>query len=108
MTNPDAATIPLGEAKVGARLAAPVLGADGQVLLAAGSILTEATLERLARRGVANVAVEALRDEAELAAAREALGERLAYVFRRCDLDGDGCAQMLYQAVLAYRLENLR
>jgi len=50
-----------------------------------------------------------LRDEAELNAARDALRQRLAHLFRKCDLQGgDSVAQMLFKAVLGYRLEALR
>ena len=50
-----------------------------------------------------------LRDEAELNAARDALRQRLAHLFRKCDLQGgNSSAQMLFKAVLEHRLEALR
>jgi uncharacterized membrane protein len=109
MTSGNTATLPLGDARPGARLAAAVLGADGQVLMAAGTVLSEANLQGLARRGIASVVVEARRDPAELTAAREALSRRLDHLFRRCDTDtAGGAAQVLHRAALAYRLETLQ
>lgn len=109
MSSENTATLPLGEARPGARLAAAVLGADGQVLMTAGSVLSEASLQGLARRGIATVVVDVQRDEAELNAARETLHQRLDHLFRRCDTEAaDDAAQMLHRAVLAYRLEALQ
>lgn len=108
MNTEHSSTIPLGEVRPGARLSAAVLGADGQVLMTAGSALTEAALEKLAQRGIVAVHVERQRDEAELRAAREALHQRLDHLFRHCDLKDDDRAQTLFKAVLAYRLEALR
>lgn len=108
MTSDNPPTVPLDAVQPGARLAAALLGADGQVLMTAGSLLTEAALQRLARRGVLAVAVEPQHDEAELTAAREALRLRLAHLFRRCPQEGDSAAQAVFNAVLEYRLETLR
>lgn len=102
-----AATLALSEVRPGARLTAPVLGADGQVLMTTGGMLTEAALEKLARRGIVAVTVETPRDETELNAARDALRQRLGHLFRQCDLEGDSGAQLLFKAVLEYRLEAL-
>lgn len=109
MNTEDFATLPLTAVPPGARLTAAALGADGQVLLTAGSILTTEMLEELARQGVVAVAVEPQRDEAVLNAARAAQRRRLMYLFRRCHLEGDsGAAQMLFKVVLEHRLEALR
>ncbi|MDP2792601.1 MAG: hypothetical protein Q8O25_00735 [Sulfurisoma sp.] len=109
MTPENSTPLPLNEVQPGARLAAAVLGADGQVLMTAGSILTEATLEELAQRGIVAVAIEPQRDEAELHAARETTRQRIRHLFRHCPMEGDsGGAQMLFKAVLDYRLEPLR
>ncbi|MCX7165408.1 MAG: hypothetical protein NTV11_03925 [Rhodocyclales bacterium] len=108
MNTKDSSTISLSEVHAGARLTAAVLGADGQVLMTAGSILTEAALEKLAQRGIVAVTIEQQRDEAELTEASEALHRRLDDLFRRCDLEGDSGAQTLFEAVLAYRLEALQ
>lgn len=102
------ATLPLAEVQPGARLAATLLGADGQVLMTTGSILNDAALQQLARHGIAVVAIEAQRDEAELKAARDALHRRIQHLFRRCELEADSGAQTLFKAVLDYRLETLR
>ena len=105
----SSATLPLAEVQPGARLAAAVLGAEGRVLMTAGEIVTEAALEELARRGIARLAIEAQRNDAELNAAREALRRRIGHLFRRCDLEGDGSgARTLFRAVLDYRLKALR
>lgn len=102
-------TVPLASVTPGARLARDVPGADGQVLLAAGTVLTEGALEGLAARGIAQVALEPQHSAAELDAARDALRQRLAHLFRRCDLDdASGAARQLFDAVLERRLEELR
>lgn len=111
MTHLNSKRLPLSEVEPGAELAESALGVDGQVLMTAGSILSEAVLEKLAARGVLELAVKVAnqRDEAELAAAREALHKRLEYLFRRCDMENDsGPARAIFQAVLDYRLESLR
>ena len=108
MTPDDSTAVPLDRVRPGARLAAAVLGVDGQVLMTAGGVLTEAALEKLARRGIVAIAVEPQRDEAELDAARDALRQRLGHLFRGCDTEGDSAAQMLFTAVLAHRLEPLQ
>lgn len=108
MNTKDSSTISLSEVQAGARLTAAVLGADGQVLMTAGSILTAAALEKLAQRGIVTVTVEPQRDEAELKLAREAVRQRLDHLFRRCNLASDSGAQTLLKAVLTYRLEALQ
>ncbi|MDP3512083.1 MAG: hypothetical protein U1A72_24800 [Sulfuritalea sp.] len=97
--------LPLAEVQPGARLTAAVFTADGQVLMTAGEIVTETALAKLARLGIARLAIEMQRNEAELNAAREALRRRIEHLFRRCDLEGDSSgARTLYKAVLDYRL----
>lgn len=108
MNTENSVVLPLAEAPVGARLAAEVLGADKQVLMTAGSILTAAALEKLAQRGIATVAIEPQRDEAQLAEARAAHEQRLRHLFRRCDLEHDDGARLLFKAVLDHRLESLQ
>ena len=104
----DFPSVPLASLAPGARLAAAVLGADGQVLMTAGTLLTEATLAKLAARGIVAVAIGSQRSEAELAATRDALRQRLAGMFRKCALDEGGAARMLFDAVLDHRMEDLR
>lgn len=108
MNTNGSSTIPLSDVPAGTRLTATVLGADGQVLMTAGSVLTEAALEKLALRGIVAVTIEPPRDEAALNVAREALRRRLDHLFRQCDLASDDGAQTLFTAVLAYRLETLQ
>lgn len=106
MNTDDFTTVPLAAARPGDRLTAAVLSADGQVLMTAGSILTEAALGKLGERGIVTIAVAGQRDEAELNAAREALRQRLRFLFRKCDTDDKrGAAHMLFMAVLDHRLE---
>ena len=106
MNPDDSTTTPLSAVRPGARLTAAVLGTDGQVLMTAGSVLTESALEKLGARGVVAVAVAPERDEAAIEAARAAQRQRLAYLFRKCDIQNPGSpAQFLYQAVLDHRLE---
>lgn len=107
MNSENSIELPLDQVPAGARLTAAVLGADKQVLMTAGSILTEAALEKLAERGIATVAIEPQRDEAQIAAARAALEQRLRHLFRRCDLEHDDGARLLFKAVLDHRLEAL-
>lgn len=47
-------------------------------------------------------------DEAERDAASAALRQRLDYLFRQCDTEGDSGARMLFNAMLEHRLESLR
>ncbi len=109
MNTDDPSTVPLASVAPGARLTAAVRGADGQVLMSAGSLLTATALQGLAVRGIVAVAVEVLHSEAEVDAARAALHLRLGYLFRRCNRDdAGGAAQMLFNAVLDRRLEDLQ
>lgn len=109
MNTDEPPTVPLASVAPGARLTAAIRGADGQVLMTAGSLLTEAALEKLAARGIVAVAIEIQCSEAELNAARDALRQRLSHLFRRCDLDdAGGAARTLFNAVLVRRLEDLR
>jgi hypothetical protein len=101
-------TVPLASVAPGALLAAEILGADGKVLMTAGSLLTEGALEKLAARGIVAVAIEIRRSEAELNVARDAARLRLGHLFRKCDLAAGGAARMLFDAVLERRLEDVR
>ena len=46
--------------------------------------------------------------DARRAEEREALRQRLAHLFRQCDMENDSGAKMLFGAVLAYRMEALQ
>lgn len=103
MSNDDK-TYPLATVTPGARLTAAVFGVDGQVLLTAGTVLTENALATLAASGIAVVAVEPWCGETEGELAHDTPHQRVRYLFRRCNLDdADGVARMLFDAVLAYR-----
>lgn len=98
-------SLALDQVTVGERLAEPVLGDGGNVLLPAGAELTESMLASLQRRGVAMLMVEreVAEDPAALEARRQALTAQLDHLFRHA---GEGRAvQALYQAVLAFRME---
>lgn len=100
---------PLASVAPGARLAVAALGANGQVLLTAGTVLTEEALAGLAACGIAAVSVEPQDSEAARNAAHEALHQRLRYLFRRCDLESaDGVPRLLFDAVLARRLKEIQ
>jgi hypothetical protein len=102
-------TLALAAASPGTRLAQDVRGGDGQVLLTAGTVLTQNALEKLAARGVVAVTVARPRSEAESNAAREVVRQRLGHLFRRCDLeDAESPARQLFDAVLDRRLEDIR
>lgn len=99
------ATLAIDDARPGMRLAEAVADAMGQVLVPAGSELTESMLQNLRRREVATLTVE--REIADGSAAREAqrakVVEQLDRLFRKA---GDGAeTRQLYQAILDFRLE---
>lgn len=82
-----------------------VTDGQGHRLIGAGTLLTEALIQALLRRGVthATVAVEETLSPEETAARRAAVEERLKRLFRH--RDGDPLMQRLKALVLAYRLE---
>ncbi|WP_265942594.1 hypothetical protein [Dechloromonas sp. A34] len=98
-------SIAIDDAQPGMRLAEAVADAMGQVLVPAGSELTESMLQGLRRREIAALTVE--REIEEDSAAREArrarVVEQLDQLFRKA---GDGAeTRQLYQAILDFRLE---
>ena len=98
--------IDLAAATPGARLALDVCDASGRVLMAAGTELSESALASLRKRGVSQLHIEVSMSEAELEACRQAAAQRLAHLFRRTQ--GNALMERLHDAVLAYRLEQLR
>lgn len=84
--------LPPGELAPGMVVATPVCGPQGAVLLAAGTVLEETTLEHLRRRNLEflSVLVPDPRDEATIAAEIAAAEARVAYIFR-----GEGSAERL-------------
>lgn len=98
--------ISLADARPGMRIAADVRGpAGGDVLLAAGAVLSGATLSALARRGISQlVIVEPLSPE-ERAARIAAIDQRLEVLFRHAG--SDPLLRKLRGAVREYRVEKL-
>lgn len=96
--------IPLIDLPVSARLARDVLDAKGRCLLAAGSVLTEAAREPLARRGVTAVFVEVV--ETLTAEQSQQAAERIrTAVLRRFRAgDDDPGLLKLRDLILDYRL----
>lgn len=80
--------INLADAQPGMRIASDVCGlAGGEVLLAAGAVLSEVTLAALARRGVSSIdVVEALSLE-ERALRITEIDQRLDFLFRHAGND---------------------
>lgn len=99
--------IPLDLAEPGMQLAAAVCNQRGDVLLQAGSVLSESGLSGLRKRGIGYVAVqmEDARSEEELAAERAKALDRLNLLFRNAGQDQHLGA--LYHLVLEYRLAQL-
>ena len=95
----------LDEVRSGMTLAEPVVDTNGQMLVPAGTVLTESLLAGLQRRGVSVLTVEQEIEEdmVEREARRLRLAEHLDRVFRKA---GEGRAtREIHAAVLAYRLE---
>lgn len=104
--NARSKTIPLDQAEAGAVLAVDVCDAAGHTLLAAGALLSVASIASLRQRGITAVSIEQPMTEAELAAQRAAAVQRLDHLFRRTG--DDPLMNRLRDAVLALRLEQLR
>ncbi len=98
--------ISLADARPGMRIVADVCGpTGGDVLLAAGAVLSGATLSALARRGIGQlVVVEPLSPE-ERAARIAAIDQRLDVLFRHAG--NDPLLRKLRGAVREYRVEKL-
>lgn len=99
-------TVPLDEAVAGDELALDVCDSAGHTLLAAGASLSAGSIASLRQRGVAAVCIAQQFSAAELAAQRDAAAQRLDHLFRRTR--EDPLMNRLHDAVLAYRLEQLR
>ena len=104
--NARSRTIPLDQAEAGNVLAVDVCDSAGHTLLAAGAQLSAASIASLRQRGIAAVCIEQPMSEAELAALRAAAAQRLDHLFRRTT--DDPLMNRLHDAVLAFRLEQLR
>ena len=107
--NSDARRLPLSEVQVGMIVSNSVFDSRGEFILKQGSVVTEAILRGLQRRGietlgiVAEAGAECVSD-IDREAARERQRQRLAKLFRR---SGDGPAdKLLLRCVTQYRLED--
>ncbi|MDP3539679.1 MAG: hypothetical protein Q8S26_13355 [Azonexus sp.] len=99
------ATIAIGDAQPGMRVADAIVDDNGRVLVPAGCDLTDSILHGLARREIAEFKIE--RDVEEDPVDREARLLRstgqLDELFRKA---GEGSeTRQLYQAILGFRLE---
>ena len=94
--------LPPGELAPGMIVATPICGPQGAVLLAAGAVLDETTLEHLRRRNLEflSVHVPDPRDDATVAAEIAAAEARVAYIFRG---DGSEGRSSLCRIVAEYR-----
>ena len=88
-------------------LAKAATNRDNQILLATGTILDAAMLDRLIRRSVETVSVQVpdTRDEETIASERQATETRVAHIFRHA---GSPAKEALYQAILKLRLESVK
>ena len=84
MTNREGSLMDLDQATSGMTLSEPILDAHNSVLLPGGTVLTDAAIASLRRRGIQHIAVAGAEPlDAELQAARELTQARLAALFRR-------------------------
>lgn len=83
-------------------VAAPVLSAQGNVLLAPGATLNETMLDNLRRRSIEFVTVTLpdTRDAETIAREQRTAGERVDFIFRG---PGSAARKTLHAAVRAYR-----
>jgi hypothetical protein len=100
--------LPLAKAEPGMVLSDELLDKHGQVLLPAGTVLTERMLERLPGHGIESLAVvdDTPPDPVQTAAEREAQLARISVLFRRHDpADAeDAAANMLRALVTEFRV----
>ena len=101
-------TLPIEQVSAGARLAVDIVDAKGMRLLSRGTLLTEAQLEVLRRKGVKliGIALPASKDPELREAERRGIAARLARLFH-CAAGKDTAMQTLHRTLLAYRLERL-
>jgi hypothetical protein len=94
--------LPPGELLPGMVVATQVSGAQGSVLLAAGSVLDAPALDKLRRRGIEalTVSIPDTRDEATIAGELAAAAARVDHIFRG---PGSAARTALRDAVHAYR-----
>lgn len=98
-------TISLTDASPGMQVALDVCGANGGVLLAAGTVLTEDTLAALKRHGVVRLQIEEPLSPEQRVARAAAIEQRLEVLFRHAG--GDPLLGKLREIVRDYRLGRL-
>lgn len=98
--------LPPGQLVPGMEVAAPVVSAQGSVLLAAGAILDDTAPENLRRRGIdfVAVAVPDSRDAATIARELHEAAARVDDIFRG---GSSTCRETLRRAIHAYRARQL-
>jgi hypothetical protein len=99
--------VDLDDAVAGMALYEDVRDGQGGVLLPAHTVLSDAMLTSLRRRGIDTLCiVNADVAEEELAAERERVQQRLTSLFRKCN--AERACQMLLQHVTDYRMDGLK
>jgi hypothetical protein len=103
MTNKRYRLMDLEDVAAGMTLSEAVLDGRGGMLLPSATVLTDAMLTSLRRRGIDTVfLVNDDVSEADLQAERERLQKRLARLFRKCK--GNSASTELMQCITTYRL----
>jgi len=98
--------LPLDALAAGMTLAEDVFDESGRLLIPAGAVLTESTIGSLERRDIGSVMVvlEVIEDPSETEAYRQRVCKDLDQLFRHAGHGEE--TRMLYQTVLAYRMEH--
>lgn len=96
----------LDDALTGMALSEAITDAQGDVLLPAATILTDAMLTSLRRRGIDTIyVVNEDISEADLQAERECQQQRLSVLFRKCN--ASRASNILLQYISEYRLDKV-
>lgn len=98
-------TLAIADVEPGMQLAAPLLDESGRVLVPADGELDQGILQRLARRGIAELTVllAVKEDGAASEAHRQRVQSELDRLFRRA---GEGAeTRQLFQSILDFRME---
>lgn len=99
--------VSLDDAIAGMVLSNALLDGHGAVLLPSATVLTDAIIKSLRRRGIETLHIENQDiSEADLTAERERVLERLSILFRKCD-KGSACRALL-ERITEYRLGELQ
>jgi hypothetical protein len=103
MTDKKYRQMDLDDVVVGTTLWEQVVDGRGGILLPSGTVLSDAMITSLRRRGIDTVFV--VNDNvsaADLEAEKERVQQRLATLFRKCN--GNSASTELFQCMTAYRL----